>query len=110
MTKEVEFGVEGPNSVVKERRECYLAAPYVFELDLVEAGGVEPPSEKRYSPKPTCLSHSIWFANRARNAQEALSASPIILAGKPRTEVTRPAYCATPRSEPVGEARGNGLR
>ena len=23
---------------------------------LVEAGGVEPPSEKRYGPKPTCLS------------------------------------------------------
>ena len=23
---------------------------------MVEAGGVEPPSEKRYGPKPTCLS------------------------------------------------------
>ena len=23
---------------------------------MVEAGGVEPPSEKRYEPKPTCLS------------------------------------------------------
>jgi hypothetical protein len=25
-------------------------------LDVVEAGGVEPPSEKRYEPKTTCLS------------------------------------------------------
>ena len=24
--------------------------------EKVEAGGVEPPSEKRYGPKPTCLS------------------------------------------------------
>ena len=24
--------------------------------NMVEAGGVEPPSEKRYEPKPTCLS------------------------------------------------------
>ncbi len=79
-------------------------------LGKVEAGGVEPPSEKRYGPKPTCLSHSIYFASRARKAQDALPASPIDLAGKPRTEVGRPAHCVTPRSEPVGEARGDGLR
>ena len=77
---------------------------------IVEAGGVEPPSEKRYGPKPTCLSHSIWFAGCAWNAQDALPTSPINLAGKPRTEVRRPAYCVTPRSKPVGEAWGNGLR
>ena len=53
----------------------------------MEAGGVEPPSEKRSGPKPTCLSHSIWFAGYARNAQDALPASPIDLAGTPRTEV-----------------------
>ena len=79
-------------------------------LKMVEAGGVEPPSEKRYGSKTTCLSHSIWFASRAWNAQDALLASPINLAGKPRTEVHRPAYCVTPRSQPVGEAGGNGLR
>ena len=76
----------------------------------MEAGGVEPPSEKRYGPKTTCLSHSICFASRAWNAQDALPASPISLAGKPRTEVLRPAYCVTPLTEPAGEARGNGLR
>jgi len=37
---------------------------------MVEAGGVEPPSEKRYGPKPTCLSHSICFAGYAWNAQD----------------------------------------
>jgi hypothetical protein len=77
---------------------------------MVEAGGVEPPSEKRYGPKTTCLSHSIWFASGAWNAQDALPASPINLAGKPRTEARRPAYSVTPRSQPVGEAGGNGLR
>jgi len=77
---------------------------------MVEAGGVEPPSEKRSGPKTTCLSHSICFAGYARNAQDAPPTSPIDLAGKPRTEVRRPAYCVTPRSEPAGEARGDGLR
>jgi hypothetical protein len=77
---------------------------------MVEAGGVEPPSEKRYGPKSTCLSHSIYFAGRVWNAQDTRPASPIDLAGKPRTEVRRPAHCVTPRSEPVGEARGDGLR
>ena len=77
---------------------------------MVEAGGVEPPSEKRNGPKTTCLSHSIWFAGLAWNAQDAQPASPINLAGKPRTEAARPAYCVTPLTEPAGEARGDGLR
>jgi len=77
---------------------------------VVEAGGVEPPSEKRYGSKPTCLSHSICFASRVRNAQDTQPASPMNLAGKPRTEVRRPAHCVTPRSQPVDEAGGDGLR
>jgi len=40
---------------------------------MVEAGGVEPPSEKRYEPKPTCLAQfrlvrpprSEWARNAA---------------------------------------------
>ena len=28
---------------------------------MVEAGGVEPPSEKRYEPKPTCLAQFRLF-------------------------------------------------
>ena len=28
---------------------------------MVEAGGVEPPSEKRYATEPTCLSQFHWF-------------------------------------------------
>ena len=28
---------------------------------MVEAGGVEPPSEKRYGPKPTCLAQFRFF-------------------------------------------------
>ena len=77
---------------------------------MVEAGGVEPPSEKRNGPKTTCLSHSICFASHAWNAQDAVLASPMNLAGKPRTEALRPAYCVTPRSKPVGEAWGDELR
>src|SRR5689334_2916960 len=39
---------------------------------LVEAGGVEPPSEKRYATEPTCLSQFRLFRSpcleRARNS------------------------------------------
>ena len=45
---------------------------------MVEAGGVEPPSEKRYGPKPTCVARSIGFARRAQNEQETQPASPMI--------------------------------
>ena len=76
---------------------------------VVEAGGVEPPSEKRNGQKTTCLSHSICFANLAWNAQDARPASPMNLADQPRTEVKRPARCVTPRSKPTGKAWGDGL-
>jgi hypothetical protein len=58
---------------------------------LVEAGGVEPPSEKRYGPKPTCLAHSVWFAGRAQNEQETRPTSPMVLTGTSRAETHRPA-------------------
>jgi len=77
---------------------------------MVEAGGVEPPSEKRYGSKTTCLSHSICFASRAWNAQDAQLASPMNLAESPRTEVLRPACCVTPLTEPADKARGDELR
>jgi len=57
----------------------------------VEAGGVEPPSEKRYGPKPTCLAHSVWFADRGQNEQETRPASPMVLTGESRAETHRPA-------------------
>jgi hypothetical protein len=53
----------------------YTGAPQIhFELSerLVEAGGVEPPSEKRYDTKTTCLAHFSFFrpprSEGARNA------------------------------------------
>jgi len=45
---------------------------------MVEAGGVEPPSEKPCYPKPTCLSRSDCFAASAQSGQDALAASPMI--------------------------------
>ncbi len=58
---------------------------------MVEAGGVEPPSEKRYGPKPTCVARSRQFAYRAWSEQDARPASPMVLAGGSRTETRRPA-------------------
>jgi hypothetical protein len=74
---------------------------------MVEAGGVEPPSEKRYATEPTCLSQFVFFARCARNEQETRPASPVVLAQALRTERLRPAHCVTPRSGPMSKARGS---
>jgi integrase/recombinase XerD len=44
----------------------------------MEAGGVEPPSEKPCNTKPTCLSRSVGFAASAQNRQDAPVTSPMI--------------------------------
>jgi hypothetical protein len=44
----------------------------------LEAGGVEPPSEKPCYPKTTCLSRSDCFVGRTQNGQDAPPTSPII--------------------------------
>lgn len=55
---------------------------------LLEAGGVEPPSEKPCHPKTTCLARSArslpvrasrCFADDAQSEQDAPPASPMIL-------------------------------
>jgi len=41
---------------------------------MVEAGGVEPPSEKRYATEPTCLSQfSLVRQSRSERARNASS-------------------------------------
>jgi hypothetical protein len=86
-----QFMREGIAVVVVLRRAFALAIAAIcvkankfaiawFWRRRMEAGGVEPPSEKRYGPKTTCLSHSIWFADVAWNAQDAPPTSPINLA------------------------------
>jgi len=45
---------------------------------MVEAGGVEPPSEKPCNTKTTCLSRSEGFAGGAQNGQDAPPTSPMI--------------------------------
>src|SRR5579859_6421950 len=47
-------------------------------LQMVEAGGVEPPSEKPCHPKTTCLSRSEGFAGGTQSGQDAPPASPMI--------------------------------
>jgi hypothetical protein len=63
--------------------------------EKMEAGGVEPPSEKPCHPKTTCLSHSDGFATGTQSGQDAPAASPMSLAAALRTETRRPAYCVT---------------
>ena len=74
---------------------------------MVEAGGVEPPSEKRNAAEPTCLSQFVRFACRAWNEQETPPASPMNLARSLRTERNGPAHCMTPLTGPMSKARGS---
>jgi hypothetical protein len=89
-----------------------------FASQNLEAGGVEPPSEKPCHPKTTCLSHSVRgpatravrsFAARAQNWQDARVASPMSLAAALRTETRRPAYCVTPHPNRVDNDGGSAL-
>ena len=66
------------NSVPLGTRKKRAARDTISLSDMVEAGGVEPPSEKRYATEPTCLSQFVWFASRAWNEQETPPASPMI--------------------------------
>jgi hypothetical protein len=45
---------------------------------MVEAGGVEPPSEKPCNAKTTCLARSDFFIASAQSGQDALATSPMI--------------------------------
>ena len=45
---------------------------------VVEAGGVEPPSEKPCNAKTTCLARSDFFVASAQSGQDALATSPMI--------------------------------
>jgi hypothetical protein len=76
-------------------------------FEMVEAGGVEPPSEKRYDPKTTCLARSVFFARHAQKEQETQPASPMNLARELRTETPKPAHSVTPLTGPVSKARGS---
>ena len=44
------------NAVLNARKADGFSAQRIASEKMVEAGGVEPPSEKRYDAKPTCLS------------------------------------------------------
>jgi len=37
---------------------------------MVEAGGVEPPSEKRYGLKTTCVAHSVFLPAALRMSKK----------------------------------------
>ena len=44
----------------------------------MEAGGVEPPSEKLCHPKTTCLARSVLFVDGTQSGQDAPPTSPMI--------------------------------
>ena len=64
----VQVGTQLEHDTLQNARNLLITG----RLVMVEAGGVEPPSEKRYATEPTCLSQFRLFRpprlERARNA------------------------------------------
>ena len=52
--------------------------PCFEQIGMVEAGGVEPPSEKPCNAKTTCLARSDFFVASAQSGQDARATSPMI--------------------------------
>jgi hypothetical protein len=76
-------GSPGPRRIAvafcpSTRANHAIAQDKISLCEMVEAGGVEPPSEKPCNTKPTCLSRSVGFAASAQNRQDALTTSPMI--------------------------------
>jgi len=72
------------------------------------AGGVEPPSEKRYGPKTTCSSlNSVCFASLAQMMSKKRDRlARLVSLSHSGPKLDGQAYCVTPLAGPVGEARG----
>jgi hypothetical protein len=76
----------------------------------VEAGGVEPPSERAPDEKPTYLVGSKQLHNRRHRArQEPAAASPMDLAPPSRTEREEPARRSGAVFQPTGELETTSL-
>ena len=56
------------------------------QKELVEAGGVEPPSEKARNEKTTCVAWFYLFGQRFRTGKSGAAPSPIDLDYRLRTE------------------------
>ena len=110
-------GISTTNTSAPRLRPSGSARDTISSPEMVEAGGVEPPSEKPCHSKTTCLACSGCgpaeavraFADVAQNRQDAKPASPIGLAAALRTETQRPAYCVTPHPKRAGDAWGDAL-
>ncbi len=73
------FVVDLPNAV-------NIIAPVAY-VKLVEAGGVEPPSEKARSEETTCVARFFLFGQYFRAGKRGTVPSPIDLGSRLRTEV-----------------------
>ena len=72
-----------------------------MELDLVEAVGVEPTSEKTSNREHSCFFQFIFVSSSTlRTDEDAATTSLISLVRPAQTEQGRPAYCATIGTSP----------
>jgi hypothetical protein len=72
-----------------------------MELDMVEAAGVEPASEKTSNREHSCFFTFIFVSSSTlRTDEDAATTSLIDLIRPAQTEQGRPAYCATIGTSP----------
>jgi hypothetical protein len=68
----------------------------VNSLEMVEAAGVEPASEKTSNRELSCFFRIIFVSSPALRTDEDATATSLISLVRPaQTEQGRPAYCAT---------------
>ena len=72
------FGNSDIKRIVDAAEDVAVLHENKFSAIILEAGGVEPPSEMPCYSKTTCLSRSVGFAGRTQSGQDALPASPMI--------------------------------
>ena len=63
---------------LKKRAMAGICPSAIHARWQMEAGGVEPPSEKPCNAKTTCLARSDFFVASAQSGQDALATSPMI--------------------------------
>jgi hypothetical protein len=76
--------------------ECYRNRWCGTEVEMVEAAGVEPASEKTSNREHSCFFTFIFVSSSTlRTDEDAATTSLINLVRPAQTEQGRPAYCAT---------------
>ena len=74
----------------------FVKSLMVKKIEMVEAAGVEPASERASNREPSCFFRFVFVSSSTLRTDEDASTTSLISLVRPaQTEQGRPAYCAT---------------